>query len=79
MLQASLIEGFSQGKADPKNLPARINPENVRSVREYKAELEAMQKAMAGKKSPDQRRAVCRASASISPKPSDCSSCSSPG
>jgi hypothetical protein len=50
MLQASLVEGFSQGKADLKNLPAGINPENVRFVREHKAELEAMQKAMAGKK-----------------------------
>ena len=50
MLQASLVEGFSQGKADLKALPAGINPENVRFVREHKAELEAMQKAMAGKK-----------------------------
>jgi membrane-associated HD superfamily phosphohydrolase len=50
LLQASLVEGFSQGKADLKNLPAGINPENVKFVREHKAELEAMQKAMAGKK-----------------------------
>lgn len=50
MLQASLVEGFSQGKADLSKLPAGINPENVRFVREHKAELEAMQKAMAGKK-----------------------------
>jgi glycine/D-amino acid oxidase-like deaminating enzyme len=50
MLQAALVEGFSQGKADLKTLPAGINPENVKFVREHKAELEAMQKAMAGKK-----------------------------
>lgn len=50
LLQASLVEGFSQGKADLKNLPAGINPENVKFVREHKAELEAMQKAMAGRK-----------------------------
>jgi hypothetical protein len=50
MLQAALVEGFSQGKADLKSLPAGINPENVKFVREHKAELEAMQKAMSGRK-----------------------------
>ena len=50
LLQASLIEGFSEGKADLKNLPAGANPENVKFVRQHKAELEAMQKAMSGKK-----------------------------
>lgn len=48
LLQASMIEGFSQGKADINNLPAGINPDNIRFVRENKAELEAMQRAMAG-------------------------------
>ena len=37
MLQAALVEGFSQGKADLKTLPAGINPENVKFVREHKA------------------------------------------
>ena len=46
LLQAAMVEGFSQGKADLANLPAGINPENVRFVRENKAALEAMQKAM---------------------------------
>lgn len=50
MMQAALVEGFSQGKADLKGLPAGINPENVKFVREHKAELEAMQKAVTGKK-----------------------------
>jgi hypothetical protein len=50
LLQAAMVEGFSQGKADLKNLPAGINPENVKFVREHKAELEAMQKTMAGVK-----------------------------
>ncbi|HJR58649.1 MAG TPA: hypothetical protein VJ813_04605 [Vicinamibacterales bacterium] len=48
LLQASLIEGFSQGKADLNNLPAGVNPDNVRFVRENKAELEAMQRTIAG-------------------------------
>ena len=46
LLQAAMVEGFSQGKADLKTLPAGINPENVKFVREHKAELEAMQKAL---------------------------------
>lgn len=50
LLQASMIEGFSQGKVDTKNLPPGVNPENILFVREHKAELESMQKAMAGKK-----------------------------
>ena len=50
LLQAGMIEGFSQGKADLAKLPPGVNPENVKFVREHKAELEAMQKAMAGKK-----------------------------
>jgi hypothetical protein len=49
LLQAAMVEGFSQGKADLKTLPAGINPENVKFVREHKAELEAMQKAVAAK------------------------------
>jgi hypothetical protein len=48
MLQASLVEGFSQGKVDLKRLPPGVNPDNVLFVREHKAELEAMQKTMAG-------------------------------
>lgn len=50
LLQAGMVEGFSQGKADLAKLPPGVNPENVKFVREHKAELEAMQKAMAGKK-----------------------------
>lgn len=50
LLQASMAEGFSQGKLDIKNLPPGINPDNILFVREHKAELEAMQKAMAPKK-----------------------------
>lgn len=51
LLQAGMIEGFGQGKADLTKLPPGINPENVRFVRENKAELEAIQKSMAsGKK-----------------------------
>ena len=50
LLQAGMVEGFSQGKADLSKLPPGVNPENVKFVREHKAELEAMQKAMAGKK-----------------------------
>jgi hypothetical protein len=48
LLQAAMVEGFSQGKADLSNLPKGVNPENVRFVRENKAELEALQKEMAG-------------------------------
>lgn len=47
LMQAAMVEGFSQGKAELDKLPAGINPENVRFVRENKAELEAMQKALA--------------------------------
>jgi hypothetical protein len=50
LLQSAMIEGFSQGKADLNNLPAGVNPENVRFVREHKAELEALQKMMANEK-----------------------------
>jgi hypothetical protein len=50
LLQAAIIEGFSQGKADLTNLPAGVNPDNVRFVRENKAEIEALQKMMAGAK-----------------------------
>jgi hypothetical protein len=46
LLQASLAEGFSQGKLDLAKLPPGINPENVKFVREHKAELEAMQAAL---------------------------------
>lgn len=49
LLQAAMVEGFSQGKADLKTLPAGINPENVKFVREHKAELEAMQKSVAAR------------------------------
>ncbi|MEX1130311.1 MAG: hypothetical protein WD227_11220 [Vicinamibacterales bacterium] len=48
LLQAAMIEGFSQGKADLTNLPDGVNPANVRFVREHKVELEALQKEMAG-------------------------------
>lgn len=50
VLQASMIEAFSQGKLDIKTLPRGVNPENILFVREHKAELEAMHKAMAPKK-----------------------------
>ena len=50
LLQAAMVEGFSQGKADLTKLPAGVNPENVRFVRENKAELEALQKMMEGGK-----------------------------
>ena len=49
LLQAAIVEGFSQGKADVTKLPAGINPENVRFVRENKTELEALQSALTGK------------------------------
>lgn len=49
LLQAAMVEGFSQGKADLTKLPAGINPDNVRFVRENKAELDALQKMMSGK------------------------------
>ena len=50
LLQASLIEGMSQGKADLKNLPPGVNADNILFVRQHKAELEAMQKALEAKK-----------------------------
>jgi septal ring factor EnvC (AmiA/AmiB activator) len=50
LLQAAMVEGFSQGTADLSKLPAGVNPDNVRFVRENKAELEALQKMMAGPK-----------------------------
>ena len=50
LLQASLVEGFSQGKADLSKLPPGVNPENIKFVREHKAELEAMQAAMSKKR-----------------------------
>ena len=46
LLQAALAEGFSQGKLDLAKLPPGINPENIKFVREHKAELEAMQAAL---------------------------------
>ena len=50
LLQATLIEGFSQGKVDLKKLPPGVNPDNILFVREHKAELEAMQRALEPKK-----------------------------
>lgn len=49
LLQAAMVESFSQGKADLAKLPPGVNPENVRFVRENKTELEALQSARAGK------------------------------
>lgn len=46
LLQASLVEGLSQGKVDLDKLPPGVNPENVKFVREHKAELEAMQSTL---------------------------------
>ena len=46
LLQAALIEGMSQGKVDLKTLPPGVNADNILFVREHKAEIEAMQKAM---------------------------------
>lgn len=48
LFQAAMIEGFSQGKADLTKLPAGVNPKNVIFMREHKAELEAMQRELAG-------------------------------
>lgn len=50
LLQAALVEGFSQGKAELDKLPAGVNPANVKFIREHKAELEAMQKALEKRK-----------------------------
>lgn len=50
LLQASLVEGFSQGKLDLAKLPPGVNPENIRFVREHKEELAAIQAEMSGKK-----------------------------
>ena len=50
LLQAALVEGMSQGKADLKSLPPGVNADNILFVREHKAELEAMQKAIEAKK-----------------------------
>ena len=47
LLQASLAEGFSQGKADLSKLPPGINPENVKFVRDNKEVLAQMQAALA--------------------------------
>lgn len=49
LLLASMVEGFSQGKADLAKLPPGVNPENVKFVRENKAELETIYAAMSGK------------------------------
>lgn len=49
LLLASMAEGFSQGKLDLAKLPAGINPENIKFIRENKAELEAIQKGVAPK------------------------------
>ena len=43
MLQAGMIEGFSQGKVDYAKLPAGVNPENIKFIAAHKAELDAMQ------------------------------------
>ena len=45
LLQASLAEGFLQGQ-DLSKLPAGINPENVKFVRENKDALAAMQSSL---------------------------------
>ena len=50
LLQASLVEGMSQGKVDLKNLPPGVNAANILFVREHKAELEAMQRTVAPRK-----------------------------
>jgi len=47
LMQAALVEGFSQGKADLKALPPGVNPDNLRFIRENKAELEKLQSEMA--------------------------------
>jgi len=49
LLLASMVEGFSQGKADLEKLPPGVNAENVRFVLENKAELETIYAAMSGK------------------------------
>jgi hypothetical protein len=50
LFQAAMVEGFSQGKVDMAKLPAGVNPENIQFVREHKAELEALQRAMSPEK-----------------------------
>ena len=49
LMFASMVEGFSEGKADLAKLPPGVNPENVRFVRENKAELDVIYAAMSGK------------------------------
>ena len=43
LLQAAMIQGFSQGKVDYAKLPPGVNPENIKFVAAHKAELDAMQ------------------------------------
>jgi DNA repair exonuclease SbcCD ATPase subunit len=43
LLQAAMIQGFSQGKVDYAKLPAGVNPENIKFIAAHKAELDAMQ------------------------------------
>jgi hypothetical protein len=47
LMQAAMVEDFSQGKADLKALPPGVNPDNLRFIRENKAELEKLQSEMA--------------------------------
>ena len=47
MLQAGMIQGFSQGKVDYAKLPPGVNPENVKFIAAHKAELDAMQQEFA--------------------------------
>jgi len=50
LLQAAMVEGFSQGKLDMAKLPPGVNPENIQFVRDHKAELDAMQRALTPEK-----------------------------
>ena len=49
LLQAAMIQGFSQGgKVDMAKLPPGVNPANIKFVEEHEAELKKLQAAMTG-------------------------------
>ena len=50
LMQAALVEGFSQGKLELDKLPPGVNPANIKFVRENKAALDEIQRATGGKK-----------------------------
>ena len=49
LLQAAMIQGFSQGgKVDLAKLPPGVNPANIKFVEEHEAELKKLQAAITG-------------------------------